>query len=111
MAPRIDQLLGKVSSRYALVHAMSKRARQLNDYRHQANAGMIGEPGEGGDLFSSSPPPLIHSDSSNDLTIAMQEIAEGKLVVTEVEARELDEHRLPASTSVQFGSDLDDDEE
>jgi len=76
--PRIDELLEQVDSRYALVHAVAKRARQLNDYRHQAHAGMDGE---NGDLFSSSPPPLVDSESSNDLTVASEEIAAGKLEI------------------------------
>ena len=66
--PRIDELLGNVDSRYALVIVAAKRARQINNYHHQL--------GEG--TFESSPP-LVESRSKNYLTMALEEIAEGKL--------------------------------
>jgi DNA-directed RNA polymerase omega subunit len=33
--PRIDELMSKVDSRYALVIVAAKRARQINNYHHQ----------------------------------------------------------------------------
>ena len=52
MYPRIDDLLENVSnSRYALVIAAAKRARQINNYHHQL--------GEG--TFDDFPPPLVES--------------------------------------------------
>ena len=68
--PRIDELLEKVESRYALVIVAAKRARQINNYHHQLGEG-IG--------FEEAPPPLIESRSKNYLTMAMEEIAGGKL--------------------------------
>jgi DNA-directed RNA polymerase subunit omega len=68
--PRIDELLEKVDSRYALVIVAAKRARQINNYHHQLGEG-IG--------FDEAPPPLIESRSKNYLTMAMEEIASGKL--------------------------------
>ncbi|MEI8105941.1 MAG: DNA-directed RNA polymerase subunit omega [Actinomycetes bacterium] len=68
--PRIDQLLNQVDSRYSLVVVAAKRARQINNYHHQL--------GEG--TFDEFPPPLIQSRSKNYLTMALQEIAEGKIV-------------------------------
>jgi DNA-directed RNA polymerase subunit omega len=68
--PRIDELLEKVDSRYALVIVAAKRARQINNYHHQLGEG-IG--------FEEAPPPLIESRSKNYLTMAMEEIAGGKL--------------------------------
>jgi DNA-directed RNA polymerase subunit omega len=68
--PRIDHLLEYVDSRYALVIVAAKRARQINDYQHQ-----IGE----GYGFENAPPPLIQSRSKNHLTMALEEIADGKL--------------------------------
>jgi DNA-directed RNA polymerase subunit omega len=67
--PRIDQLLDKVDSRYALVIVGAKRARQINNYHHQL--------GEG--TFDELAPPLIESRSKNYLTMALEEIAEGKI--------------------------------
>ena len=69
MYPRIDDLLENVSdSRYALVIAAAKRARQINNYHHQL--------GEG--TFDDFPPPLVESRSKNYLTMALEEIARGQ---------------------------------
>jgi DNA-directed RNA polymerase subunit omega len=69
--PRIDDLLAKVNeSRYSLVIVAAKRARQINNYHHQLGEG-IG--------FDEAPPPLIESRSKNYLTMAMEEIARGKI--------------------------------
>ena len=73
--PRIDELLshtqtdGGATSRYALVIVSAKRARQINNYHHQL--------GEG--TFDDFAPPLVESRSKNYLTMAMEEIARGKL--------------------------------
>jgi DNA-directed RNA polymerase subunit omega len=67
--PRIDQLLEKVDGRYALVIAAAKRARQINNYHQQL--------GEG--TFDDFAPPLIESRSKNYPTLAIEEVAEGKL--------------------------------
>lgn len=71
--PRIDDLLEHVDSRYALVIVAAKRARQINSYHHQLGEG-IG--------FDSAPPPLIESRSKNYLTMAMEEVAQGKIRYT-----------------------------
>jgi len=68
--PRIDELLENVDSRYALVIVAAKRARQINDYHHQLGEG-IG--------FDQAPPPLVESRSKNYLTMALEEVSEGKL--------------------------------
>jgi DNA-directed RNA polymerase subunit omega len=68
--PRIDELLDNVDSRYALVIIAAKRARQINNYHHQLGEG-IG--------FEDAPPPLVESRSKNYLTMALEEISEGKL--------------------------------
>ena len=67
--PRVDDLLQKTDSRYALVIAAAKRARQINDYHHQL--------GEG--TFEDVAPPLVESRSKNYLTMALEEISEGKI--------------------------------
>ena len=74
--PRIDELLPHTAtetdppSRYALVIMAAKRARQINNYHHQLGEG-IG--------FDEAPPPLIESRSKNYLTMAMEEVANGKI--------------------------------
>jgi DNA-directed RNA polymerase subunit omega len=67
--PRIDELLEKVDSRYALVIVAAKRARQINNYHHQL--------GEG--TFDQFAPPLVESRSKNYLTMSFEEVAEGKI--------------------------------
>ena len=67
--PRIDTLLDNVGERYALVIVAAKRARQINNYHHQL--------GEG--TFDDFAPPLVESRSKNYLTMALEEIAEGKI--------------------------------
>jgi DNA-directed RNA polymerase subunit omega len=70
MYPRLDDLLASANgSRYALVIAAAKRARQINNYHQQL--------GEG--TFEDFAPPLIESRSKNYLTMAFEEVAEGKL--------------------------------
>jgi DNA-directed RNA polymerase subunit omega len=76
--PRIDDLLDGLRSgnaeaqpsRYALVIVAAKRARQINNYTHQLGEGMG---------FEEAPPPLIESRSKNYLTMAMEEVARGKI--------------------------------
>jgi DNA-directed RNA polymerase subunit omega len=69
--PRLDTLLDHVDSRYGLVIIAAKRARQINNYHHQL--------GEG--TFDDFPPPLVESRSKNYLTIALEEVAQGKIKV------------------------------
>jgi DNA-directed RNA polymerase subunit omega len=71
--PRIDELLAQAgNSRYSLTIIAAKRARQINNYSNSL--------GEG--LFDEFPPPLVNSRSKNLLTIAFEEIAEGKIHFT-----------------------------
>ena len=73
MYPRLDDLLASASgSRYALVIAAAKRARQINNYHHQL--------GEG--TFDDFAPPLVESRSKNYLTMALEEVAEGKITLS-----------------------------
>ena len=71
--PRIDELMEHVDTRYALVLVAAKRARQINNYHHQL--------GEG--TFDDFPPPLVESRSKNYLTMALEEIGEGKITVSQ----------------------------
>ena len=69
--PKIDQLLEHADSRYTLVILAAKRAREINSYYSQL--------GEGRGEFV---PPLIETGGlkNKPLSIALQEIAEGKIV-------------------------------
>jgi DNA-directed RNA polymerase subunit omega len=68
--PRVDTLLHNVDSRYALVIVAAKRARQINNYHH-----MLGE-----GTFDEAPPPMVESRSKNYLTMALEEVSQGKIV-------------------------------
>ena len=69
ISPRIDRLLTNVDSNYASVIVAAKRARQINSYYHNL--------GEG--TFEEFPPPMVESTSKNYLTIALEEVATGKV--------------------------------
>lgn len=70
---KVDEILdsGKVDSRYGLVLASAKRARQINEYT--ATLGLnesLGIPG-----------PQVHTRSQHPLSIAIEELREDKLKV------------------------------
>jgi DNA-directed RNA polymerase subunit omega len=69
ISPRIDRLLDNVDSNYASVLVAAKRARQINSYYHNL--------GEG--TFDEFPPPMVDTASKNYLTIALEEVAAGKI--------------------------------
>jgi DNA-directed RNA polymerase subunit omega len=69
ISPRIDKLLEHVDSDYASVVVAARRARQINSYYHNL--------GEG--TFDEFPPPMVETRSKNYLTIALEEVAQGKL--------------------------------
>ena len=69
ISPRIDKLLDHVDSNYASVLVAAKRARQINSYYHNL--------GEG--TFDEFPPPMVETVSKNYLTIALEEVAAGKI--------------------------------
>ncbi len=70
LKPKIDDLLKKVDSKYTLVILTAKRARQINYYQSslKKEEGLV----EGVQ-------PLIKSESSKPLTIAMEEAADDKI--------------------------------
>ena len=68
---KIDNLLSKVDSRYGLVLAGARRAREINEYT--ATLGLndsLGIPG-----------PQVHTRSQHPLSIAFEELRTGKLEV------------------------------
>ncbi len=68
---KIDDLLGKVDSRYGLVVSSAKRARQINEYTSTLGLNdALGIPG-----------PQVHTRSQHPLTIAIEELRQEKLDV------------------------------
>jgi DNA-directed RNA polymerase subunit omega len=73
--PPIDELLARTSSKYALVIYSAKRARQINDYYNQLGDGILEYVG-----------PLVEPGlQEKPLSIAMREINEGVLTVTDID--------------------------
>src|SRR5438270_7539688 len=69
MEPRIEALMGKVDSKFTLVTLASMRAREINDYYNQLGEGL-------GRIV----PPQVTSVSRKPLSIALEEISDGKIV-------------------------------
>ena len=68
---KVDELLNKVDSRYGLVVATAKRARQINEYTSTLGLNdALGIPG-----------PQVHTRSQHPLSIAIEELREDKLEV------------------------------
>jgi DNA-directed RNA polymerase subunit omega len=67
--PRKDKLLARTDTHYAAVLVAAKRARQLNSYYRALGEGSYEE-------FT---PPMVETHSGNYLTIALEELAQGKL--------------------------------
>ncbi len=70
--PPIEDLLDTVDSKFTLVTLAARRARNINSYFNQLGDGL------GGMI-----PPQVSSTARKPLSIAFQEIAEGKIVWTE----------------------------
>ncbi len=93
---KIDELLGKVDSRYGLVLAGARRARQINEYA--ATLGMnesLGIPG-----------PQVHTRSQHPLSIAFEELRANKLEVSFKESpAEADGRRLASGADAAAAGD------
>ena len=78
MDPAVEELLERVDSKFTLVSLAAKRARQINSYFNQLGEGL-------GALI----PPQVASVARKPLSIAFEEIADGKIVPTFVSEEEL----------------------
>ncbi len=67
--PKIENLSDKVDSRYTLVILSAKRARQINSYYSQLGEGIR-------DYVPPQVPSL--TETTKPLTVALQEISDGK---------------------------------
>ena len=71
---KLEDVIDQIGNRFATVVVSARRARQINSYFHQLGVG-----------YGEFVPPQVHSLSRKPLTIAMEEIAEGKVAVETVE--------------------------
>jgi DNA-directed RNA polymerase subunit omega len=69
MEPRLESLLGREDSKFTLVTLAARRAREINDYYNQLGEGL-------GKIV----PPQVTSVSRKPLSIALEEIEDGKIV-------------------------------
>ena len=77
MEPRIELLAEQVDSKFTLVTLAAKRARQINSYFNRLGEGL-------GTIV----PPQVNAISRKPLSIALQEVAEGKIVAVRTETAE-----------------------
>lgn len=73
--PPIGNLVEEIGSRFALVVLSARRAREINAYFNQLGEGL------GGYV-----PPQVHSMSRKPLSIALEEVHDGKVVIAPTEA-------------------------
>ena len=80
MNPPIEELLGRVDSKFSLVTLAARRARQINSYFNQL-----------GDSLGGMVPPQVSSVARKPLSIGFEEIAADKImpIAVEVPAEEI----------------------
>ena len=72
MNPPIEELLGRVDSKFSLVTLAARRARNINSYFNQLGEGL-------GHMV----PPQVSSTARKPLSIAFEEIESDKIVLTD----------------------------
>jgi DNA-directed RNA polymerase subunit omega len=77
MNPPIEDLLDKVDSKFTLVSLAAKRGREINSYFNQLGEGL-----------GAIVPPQVTSVSRKPLSIALEEIAAGKITFERIEDSE-----------------------
>jgi DNA-directed RNA polymerase subunit omega len=83
MDPPIEALLDRVDSKYTLVSLSAKRGREVNSYFNQLGEGL-----------GSIVPPQVTSISRKPLSIALDEVAAGKITyhrIVDPDAPEVEE--------------------
>lgn len=78
MEPPIEDLLGKVDSKFTLVTLAAKRGREINLYYNQLGEGL-----------GAIVPPQITTTARKPLSIALEEIAAGKIVYVQKTPEEI----------------------
>jgi len=89
MNPPIEELLGRVDSKFSLVTLAARRARQINSYFNQL-----------GDSLGGMVPPQVSSVARKPLSIGFEEIAADKIMPIAVEVPEEAEVDVEADAAV-----------
>lgn len=84
MTPNIESLFERVDSKFNLVTLAARRARNINSYFNQLGEGL-----------GSMIPPQVSSSARKPLSIAFEEIAADKIVLTDAPEEPVDEIGLP----------------
>ena len=85
MNPAIEELLDRTESKFVLVTLASKRSREITNYWGQLGGGI-----------GAAVPPQVVSKSSKPLSVALEEIAVGKIEAIEIDPDAEDEELLAA---------------
>jgi DNA-directed RNA polymerase subunit omega len=80
MEPPVEQLLDRVDSKFTLVTLAARRGRQINSYFNQLGEGL-----------GAIVPPQVTSVSRKPLSIALEEIAAGKITYHRTDPEEADD--------------------
>ncbi|MDP9074974.1 MAG: DNA-directed RNA polymerase subunit omega [Actinomycetota bacterium] len=89
--PPVENLLQRVDSKFTLVTLAAKRGRQINSYFNQLGGGL-------GTIV----PPQVPSVSRKPLSIALEEIAEGRITFRRIDG-EADEDDVDAFSRDERG--------
>jgi DNA-directed RNA polymerase subunit omega len=85
MDPPVESLLDRVDSKFTLVTLAAKRGRQINSYFNQLGEGL-----------GAIVPPQVTSVSRKPLSIALEEIAAGKIIYHRLDGSDDD---IPANSA------------
>ena len=80
MEPPVENLLSRVDSKFTLVTLAARRGRQINSYFNQLGEGL-----------GAIVPPQVTSVSRKPLSIALEEIAAGKITYHRLDEGDSDE--------------------
>ena len=92
MNPAVEELLGQTESKFILVTLAAKRSREITSYLGQLGVGI-----------GSVVPPQVASTCSKPLSIALEEIAVGKIKAVAVEPEEASEDSESGSSDEADG--------
>ena len=94
ISPPIEDLLGRVDSKFSLVTLAARRARQVNSYFNQLGEGL-------GSLV----PPQVASTARKPLSIAFEEIAADKITYERIDEAALALAAAEATQDADAASD------
>lgn len=95
MSPRIEELMDRTQSKFALVTLSARRAREINSYFNQLGEGL-----------GTMVPPQVSSVSRKPLSISFEEIAADKIKSVEMKVYEEFEADADAALLDEAADDL-----